>query len=801
MPLDNRYVLAPSLQMYFVNKDTGLPLANGKVYFYKDNTSVPKDVFTIVASGSDFTYTVLPNPSTLSAVGTFQNASGVDILPYYFPFDIATGDVELYRIEVYDSLGVLQFTRVGWPNTIFDETTSAEDVTNFVPNGQFLLHTDVPASSANGFIAGKISDNQTYIAQGGWSFVKAATGSTDLVTFTRYNTPVGSPSGNPRYAVNISNTVVGTGVTRRDLCLKFPDVNTFSSTANKYNFYFEGRAVNSNNTNITLILHKYFGSGGSAETFEDITTFSLLNNEFTSFKFPILFGTNESKTLGSGEDDYVELIIRFPFGSTFTAELTDFALTVEDISLDEFPQQTEAQQIAPSTAGWLPEPSSAALDLYLPPILTKQGMTFDRSQIGQIIADGNLTKYSSSLSTITNSMLADGAQYRYNDYSSLGIPYSRLGDYYLAAGVSGVPQFGTGDNYATSYIETVNTQNLIFGLNKIGLQTAPSDSVSAPTTFTFDKIVDQTSGPIPVSPGFDFTGNTNGSTLVTCVCNSLGVSFTAVPSSATFTIAVIRNSTNTYQVFSIVGLSAAALTTGSGNPGLYFTFSNTTTQYSMWFEVNGETAAGPGTRIAVKLAAGMSAIDVARIIAETISGLQQYQVTCTAASTFSGGAYWQFTANSQLYVAYYIKGGVGADPLVANSISIPISVGSSDTNAQVASKTQVALNKFYFKVPDLRGVFLRGWDPTGIWDFYSSQRFSPSNTLLGTSPGSMQVDEIYSHRHTTSLDAADGAFVSPKKKYFTTDGVVANTNIQDSSYEGGQESRPVNMSVVWAIKY
>jgi len=800
MPLNSKYVLAPSLQMYFVDKDDGLPLVNGKVYFYKNNTSILKDVFTIVASGSDFTYTVLPNPSTLSAVGTFQNGSGVDILPYYYPYD-SSGNIELYRVEVYDSLGVLQFTRVGWPNLTSSEITSSNDITNFVPNGQFLLHNNIPASTANGFTAGQISQDTTIIAQGGWTFERSATGATDNVSFPRYGSAISIPTGNPRYAVQIQTSVVGTAVTRRDLCLTFPDVNTFASTTQSYNFYFEAQSTTGSSiSNVQIILRKNFGSGGDTTTERVLTTITLAANQINSFNTSILFGSNANKTIGTLNDDYVQIVIRLPLDGTQTALFTDFALTVNEATLASFPTQTEAQQLDPSTAGWLPVPNANGSDLYLPTILTKSGMTFDHSEIGSVIAEGNLSHYSGALSTLSNKMLANGAQYRYNDYSTLGIPYSRLGDYYISGGTAGVPQYGTGDDYATSYIELGATQKLIFSLNKLGSQTAPSNGSSPSPGFTFTEL-------LAGSAGYDYSAYTNGSTLITAICNTIGAGLGA-PSGGTsgMTVTPYRNISSTYQAIQITALSAAALGNGAGT-AKYFLFSNTTISYYMWFQTATETDPTPGgTGIKLVLDLTMNATDVARVIANAMSAHQTYQITCVAASAISAGAFWQFTANSQIYVPWYTKDGVGTAPIVANSILIPINIVAADTNAQVASKTQLAVNQFYFKVPNLQGLFLRGYDPNGEWDVDYLSRFSYSNTLLGSSPGSQELDQIDNHTHTnTSTTYLNG--IGSAHQHIAA-GTAADASGPDSSVvsitinnTGGSESRPVNMAVVWAIKY
>ena len=80
--LDARFFTTISLDEYFVNKDTGLPLANGRIRFFEDtNRNVPKLVYTLADNPPAYNtappnpplpnpnYPALPNPITLSAVG------------------------------------------------------------------------------------------------------------------------------------------------------------------------------------------------------------------------------------------------------------------------------------------------------------------------------------------------------------------------------------------------------------------------------------------------------------------------------------------------------------------------------------------------------------------------------------------------------------------------------------------------------------------------------------------------------------------------------------------------------------
>ena len=63
MALNEQYFVTSDLDTYFVDKDSGLPLAGGKVYFYSDiNRTQAKNVYELSGSAADYTYDPLPNP-------------------------------------------------------------------------------------------------------------------------------------------------------------------------------------------------------------------------------------------------------------------------------------------------------------------------------------------------------------------------------------------------------------------------------------------------------------------------------------------------------------------------------------------------------------------------------------------------------------------------------------------------------------------------------------------------------------------------------------------------------------------
>jgi hypothetical protein len=805
MALDPRYVLAPSLQMYFVDKDTGLPLSGGLVYFFEDDArTIPKPVYEISGSPTAYTYTVLPNPVILSSVGTFQDNTGSDILPYYFPFDV-NGNIELYYIAVYDSSGVLQFTREGWPNTSAEDIISTSaNLINFVPNGQFLLHDNVPASVANGFIPGKISQDTTVIAQGGWSFVRGpASSATDFVTFPQYVSYIGTPTGNPRYAVQIQTTVTGSD-TRKDLVLTFRGVNTFASDTQLYNFYFEGEAENGSDiNNVQIIVRKFFGTGGtpSAPTETIVGTISLLDGIIQEYNTTILFGDNASKTIGTNNDDTVHIIIRLPPTSAQTALMTDFALIAGNATLQGFPTQTEAQQIGPSTAGWFPVPNPNGFDLYCPAVLGTSGLLFDHSSIGEIISS-----MVPAASQVGNLLYCDGTQYRTADYSPLGIPYARLGAV-LFNSTYNLPIFGTGVNFVNAYSVLGGTGTFMLSLNKLAsVQANPADG-TIPTGFTFNININNSGA------AFLYLSRTNNVGVVTStlITNGLPLGGASAGTSgmlvydytepATFPSNPLESSVIKYS-FIVVALAANTLAAGVGIPGKYFQFSNTGGSFRLWFKVNGEIAPAAGglTLFQINLSPNMTLQDVGIIISNVIAGFQNNTISVLPAASIAGGAgsFFTLSANSIIYTFWYKIGGIGVAP-AGSANPIQVTLIGNETAAQVATKTITAINTVFFAVPDLRGLFLRGTDPTGIWDSGTILRSGAIGNIAGTNVGTFELSQFVVHSHPGSTVAlsATGFIAGPGANVEQ----IGGTTAVSVAAEGGSENRPVNVFVDYFIRY
>lgn len=146
IPIDPHFIPAFSIETVILDKDTGAPLSGGQVSFQEDNQrGILKAVYQITGTSPAYTFTQLPNPMTLSSIGTFEDALSNPVVPYFYPYteDEMTGElvVDLYYVSVESYLGVPQFDREAVPY-IPDEGGNngvQSIITNEISNPQFAV--------------------------------------------------------------------------------------------------------------------------------------------------------------------------------------------------------------------------------------------------------------------------------------------------------------------------------------------------------------------------------------------------------------------------------------------------------------------------------------------------------------------------------------------------------------------------------------------------------------------------------------------------------------------------------------
>jgi len=98
-----------------------------------------------------------------------------------------------------------------------------------------------------------------------------------------------------------------------------------------------------------------------------------------------------------------------------------------------------------------------------------------------------------------------------------------------------------------------------------------------------------------------------------------------------------------------------------------------------------------------------------------------------------------------------------------------------------------------FTLPDFRGRFPRGWDHGAALDPDKATRTNRGDGVAGDVVGSKQADQFKSHSHTARRQGLSPALVEGGGLNYGVEGSTDPT--------GGNETRPVNINVLWCIKY
>lgn len=790
MALNPNFVPLTPLWEVFTDKDLLTFLSDGFVRFFIDTErTVGKPVYQLTGSPPNYAYTPYGFLDTDGSWRVNMNLQGAfDQVIYGFPLD-EFGNVQLYFAQFYNSDGVFQFSREGFPNFFAPggSTSTPVDI-NFIPDGQFRLHTDIPSTAT--LSLGEVRDPITQIAFGGWTFERPiASTARDFVTFQRIGSFVTNPIKSPRYAVEIVCEAPNAGDTFKDLRVKFDDVNKFSSDTDMFTFGITGKVVSSGSIVVELIIIKNFGTGGDPTTETVLTTFTL-TSVFTPFSFAFSFGANTGAIIGPNNDDYVQLALRFPSNELFDVEFTDALLTPGTIVNPTFNDTTTREFLYESLFDDTDCPAFDGSDIGLPLVLTKTGLRFDHSEIGFIFASG-------SLAIPFGFLEADGVKYDTLLHSLDGIPYSRLGAIYTFNLTTeplpfSIHTFGSGTDFVTMYVDAL--LNLILSTNQQGATTPPSDGGN-PTGFTFGTI---------------HIGNTNvdakgylttGGTLY-IIANSVG--FTTFTSNITIggTITSIIDAPRARAIQAVNITSVAA--------GQYFVFYTSTQPYAVWYKVNGAgtqpVIPGVSVYIEVDITSGVSVHDIAKFTSDAISGKQISFITTVPASAIPQSAYFNFLTTTQAYYAWYNKDGGGTDPMLLGKIGIQVNILSTDTKDQVTSKTASSINLRYFATPDLRGIFLKGYSGLSGNDLAAQSRYSSNSVMYGNTIGSREFSNNISHSHDLFQAGGAGNAVTFNSPAYITTGeeippVVSGVRYEETTSQGTTESHPENIYVHYIVKY
>jgi hypothetical protein len=305
MALNELYFTPVTLEEYFVDKDSGLPLAGGTLTFYRDVArSTPKTVYQLTGAPPNYTYTALPNPIELSSVGTIQNAGGDNVVIYYYPYDVE-GNLDLYYVVCRDSNGTEQFSREARPNITADNNPTANDfpTQNQISNAQFTQVFINENQSTVYTVSG--ATDEIFAFAPNWDFIISGTGT---VTVQRI-----AIAGNDNVATSppyVLDVTVSGGVTNCKLRQRF-NVNSglWSSTADEPVFLSGTFIARNESAGTTGIQMFYVESTGGLPVL-------IVDEAFDNSGYQLLTGVTElpipsSTNTDTGSDGYVDVYLSF----------------------------------------------------------------------------------------------------------------------------------------------------------------------------------------------------------------------------------------------------------------------------------------------------------------------------------------------------------------------------------------------------------------------------------------------------------------------------------------------------------
>ena len=304
-----QYFVTSDLEAYFVDKDSGLPLAGGTLTFYRDVArNTPKTVYQLIGAPPTYSFTALPNPVPLSAVGTPQDAGGDNVVIYYFPYD-ADGNLDLYYVVCRDSNGVEQFSREAWPNVTAanSPTSNGFGVQNQLSNPQF---TQVFINDGQATVYSvSAATNQVFEFAPNWDFVISGTGT---VTVERIAIAgIDNVATSPPYVLDIS---VSLGITSCYLRQRlYLNSGLWASTANQ-SIFLSGTLIARNELAGTSGIEMFYveSSGGSP--------IPIVDESFDNSNYHVLTGiTTDPIPLSTDTNTdfagYVDIYLSFLVGS------------------------------------------------------------------------------------------------------------------------------------------------------------------------------------------------------------------------------------------------------------------------------------------------------------------------------------------------------------------------------------------------------------------------------------------------------------------------------------------------------
>lgn len=355
MALDPKYFVTSDLRGFFIDKDTGTPLANGILTFYRDSArTVLKPIYQLTGSAGSPVYTQLPNPLTLNQVGVPQNASGDSVVVYYYPWiDDGMGNLvlDLYYVRATDSNFNEEWTQPAWPNltaggsTFPDEASRGNQLSN--PTFTNILFND---GTTNTYTA--TGSNQVFALAPNWDLVLSGSG--DVVVQRIATTGNEKVPSSPPYVLDVS---VNGGVSNCYLRQRFNVNSGLWSSGLLYDLFLNASFVarNEGGGNVQLDLFYQESNGNPAVTLlsSSVSGGAYLFYTDTGVQIPASTNTDAA-------DGYIDIYLSIPSGAH-----------VRVSALQVIPSVTEAIESSPLDLNSSNRDEAFQGDYYIPRLNAK----------------------------------------------------------------------------------------------------------------------------------------------------------------------------------------------------------------------------------------------------------------------------------------------------------------------------------------------------------------------------------------------------------------------------------------------
>jgi hypothetical protein len=711
------YGILPYLSYFDRDK---LPNVNGKLYFYDQNTRLPKTVYLDPAGNN-----AAPNPLDLDSAGRLPALYYLTDSPYYIVMrDSSVPSNILWSLPNFSPPAGGGVT----------PTTVDEDFDNLAINGQFRFQSQNEFSPA--------PTTATQIAPDAYYFKKNGNGATDRIDFVKFDADVETPDATPIYYLKYTCSVAGSNETYKDVYYEIQDVRSLAGQ--QVTFFISGATIDVGSTkSIALLYEQNFGTGGtpSNPVINQVTTFSLTNTwtEFTStFTLPALIG----KDIGTNGDDKLIITIRMPTNQTSEIGITNWYIKRGEAS-DQYPYETYAQTNAKLRALQFPSGSNSTNGF----AATWKTETYNGTGSYQLIAQP----------PIGSIMMWPTATAPYGWVIQNGSAYPNVGLYSNLYSVIGYTETCISGFALTSQ----STNEIVLTCDRIGVATAPSKSTGNPFTLTVTT-----------------AGSTTVRQVVTLTCTAAstltnGMYFVVHTPQLSYLVWLEKDGEYATQPYvANANPVKVKITTGMTDTQVRDAVYNTLNQLLpngvLSFDNFVASASSSNVTVdSVKIGAAKSSPDngnTALTVTETIPGsstaYQRITIGCVAASALEAGQYFDISTPNYNFRFWLVIDGVGQQPAAGSSdYLIPIILTGSESSTQVATALATALTYPLFQVANPGAMVYRGVSSGtsySSWTYDGNQRYKGPNTASDTSVGSLQYDNVISHRH----EGQDGALVS-----------------------------------------